>query len=93
MDDDLRKQWGETVRLLRKSLTPDGRHRPSADAPQMTQVDLARLCGVTQQTISSIEKGEQSPRDSLKVKLAIALRQDVRSVFPLPSAPIAEAVA
>lgn len=81
--DELKQQWGSTIRLLRHTLTPEGRPRPSADAPSMTQVDLARLCDVTQQTISSIEKGETAPRDSLKVRIAIALGQDVRVIFPL----------
>lgn len=49
----------------------------------MTQAQLAAACHVTQQTISSIERGETAPRDNLKVRLATALHQDVRQLFPL----------
>jgi putative transcriptional regulator len=65
--------WGDNVRSRRKQLA-------------LTQRQLARACGVTQQTISSIETGEQMPRDRLKVRLAEALEQDVTELFPLTRA-------
>ncbi len=68
--NEVHRLWGDNVERGRKLLG-------------MTQVQLAADCQVTQQTISSIERGETAPRDNLKVRLAMALHQDVRSLFPL----------
>lgn len=62
--------WGQNVER--------GRH-----VLGMTQSALAEACDVTQQTISSIERGEYAPRDRLKVRIATALHQDVHQLFPL----------
>jgi DNA-binding XRE family transcriptional regulator len=62
---------------------PDRTPRPDDHAPQMTQADLAQRVGVTQQTISGIEKGAAGPGDALKVRIASALSADVWDVFPL----------
>lgn len=66
----MRRVWGSNVRRGRETLG-------------LSQAQLAHECQVTQQTISGIERGDTSPRDSLKVRLAQALRQDVRQLFPL----------
>lgn len=68
--EELKRLWGQNVQHGRKAL-------------DMSQVDLAEACHVTQQTISSIERGEYAPRDDLKVRIATALHQDVRQLFPL----------
>lgn len=62
--------WGGNVERGRKILG-------------MTQAQLAEACQVTQQTISSIERGDTAPRDLLKIRIATALSQDVRQLFPL----------
>lgn len=80
---ETKQEWGRNVKLFRQTLGADGKLRPSADVPAMSQADLARLCNVTQQTISAIEKGTTAPRDSLKVTIATVLGQDVRVLFPL----------
>lgn len=49
----------------------------------LTQVQLATIVGVSQPTIAKWENGRVLPRDLHKVRLAQALRQDVRSLFPL----------
>ena len=70
MSEDFRVRWGNNVELGRNAL-------------QLTQVQLADLCGVTQQTISGIERGEQTPRDGLKLRLAEVLHQETHVLFPL----------
>lgn len=68
--DEYKRMWGRNVRHGRQALG-------------MSQKRLADLCDITQQSISSIEKGETSPRDHTKVRLAEALHQDVHQLFPL----------
>ena len=68
--EELKRIWGRNVEDGRKALG-------------LTQVQLARTCDVTQQTISSIERGEYAPRDDLKITLATVLHQDVHRLFPL----------
>lgn len=68
--NEVHRLWGHNVEYGRKLLG-------------LTQAQLAEACGVTQQTISSIEQGHTAPRDNLKVRLATALSQDVRQLFPL----------
>lgn len=67
---DLKRQWGRNVAIGRKALGK-------------SQVWLAEQCDVTQQTISSIERGEYAPRDRLKLRLAEVLHQDAYQLFPL----------
>ena len=47
----------------------------------MTQENLARLCGVTRQTIIAIEKGNYSPSVLLALKLARNLNCSVEELF------------
>jgi putative transcriptional regulator len=47
----------------------------------MTQAELARLCGVTRQTIIALEAGKYSPSLELAFKLARALGRDLDDVF------------
>lgn len=68
--DELYRQWGRNIEYGRKVL-------------DLSQDALAELCEVTQQTVSKWEAGVISPRDHHKVRLATALRQDVRQLFPL----------
>jgi putative transcriptional regulator len=48
---------------------------------EMTQAELARLCGVTRQTIIALEAGKYSPSLELAFKLARALGRDLSEVF------------
>lgn len=55
---------------------------------RLSQKDLARAVGVTQQTISAIEHGQHGPGDALKVRLVQHLGDGVvtgRDLFPLES--------
>ncbi len=68
--NELHRLWGQNVAEGRRKLG-------------LTQVQLAEQCKVTQQAISFIERGYNAPRDDLKIRLATALHQDVRHLFPL----------
>ncbi|WP_438311343.1 helix-turn-helix transcriptional regulator [Sporosarcina sp. FA9] len=46
-----------------------------------TQIELAKLVGVTRQTIGFIEKGEFSPSVTLSLKLSHALNCDINELF------------
>jgi len=47
----------------------------------MTQADLARLCGVTRQTIIALEAEKYSPSLELAFRLARALGRNLEEVF------------
>ena len=47
----------------------------------LSQEDLARLAGVTRQTISSIETGQYCPSALLAFQLALALDQPIAQLF------------
>ena len=47
----------------------------------MTQAELARLCGVTRQTIIALEAGKYSPSLELAFRLARALGRNLEEVF------------
>ncbi|HEU4778651.1 MAG TPA: helix-turn-helix transcriptional regulator [Steroidobacteraceae bacterium] len=47
----------------------------------MTQAELARLCGVTRQTIIALEAEKYSPSLDLAFRLARALGRDLEEVF------------
>lgn len=49
----------------------------------MRQEDLARLCGVTRQTIIALETGRYSPSLELAFRLAHALGARIEDVFQL----------
>ena len=48
---------------------------------EMTQAELARLCGVTRQTIIALEASKYSPSLELAFKLARALGRSLDEVF------------
>ena len=48
---------------------------------QMTQQELAQLCGVTRQTIIALEAEKYSPSLELAFKLAHALGRNLEEVF------------
>jgi putative transcriptional regulator len=48
---------------------------------EMTQKDLAKLVGVTRQTINSLEKGKYSPSLDLAFRIALAFDVPLDSVF------------
>ncbi len=68
--DELRRTWGTNVAACRR-------------ARRLTQQQLATAVGVTQQTISSIERGEHAPSDRLKVRLVQHLEEPGDVLFPL----------
>ena len=48
---------------------------------EMTQQELAKLVGVTRQTINSLEKGKYSPSLDLAFRIALAFDVPLESVF------------
>jgi putative transcriptional regulator len=54
---------------------------------EMTQVELARLCDVTRQTIISLEAGKYAPSLELAFKLARALGHPLDGVFQYAESP------
>lgn len=54
----------------------------------LSQLALARACGVSQQTISKVEHGEICPHDKLKLRLSAALDVPAASLFPWPVHPV-----
>jgi putative transcriptional regulator len=48
---------------------------------EMTQVELAALCGVTRQTIIALEAGKYAPSLELAFRLARALGRNLDEVF------------
>jgi transcriptional regulator with XRE-family HTH domain len=69
----LAESWGHSVAARRESL-------------RLSQAQLSELCEVTQQTISKIERGLMTPRDELKLRLAVCLRTTPGQLFPWPRA-------
>lgn len=51
----------------------------------LSQAELAKLCDVTQQTISKIESGSMIPLDRLKLVLAARLGTKPERLFTWPS--------
>lgn len=47
----------------------------------INQTDLGKLCGVSRQTISLIERGDYSPSVSLALKLAKICQVTVEDIF------------
>ncbi|HEX7134791.1 MAG TPA: helix-turn-helix transcriptional regulator [Iamia sp.] len=56
-------------------------------ARHLSQAELGRRAGVTQQTISKIEAGLVCPPDRLKARLAAALEVPPGDLFPWPPRP------
>jgi putative transcriptional regulator len=65
------KGWGKQVRSARK-------------AQGLTQIDLAALIGVEQNTISRIETGTIAPSDKLKLTICLALNRSLDDLFGWP---------
>ncbi|MBR6771743.1 MAG: helix-turn-helix transcriptional regulator [Lachnospiraceae bacterium] len=47
----------------------------------INQTDLGKLCGVSRQTISLIERGDYSPSVALALKLAQVCQTTVENIF------------
>ena len=50
-------------------------------AKDLSQDDLARICGVSRQTISAIEKGDYNPTINLCIKICRALDKTLDELF------------
>lgn len=70
---DLRLRWAESLRV----------HREAAG---LTQAELAKAIGSTQQRISAWEGGLTTPRDETRLRLASALGCPVYDLFSYPEA-------
>ena len=51
------------------------------EKPAMTQAELARICGVTRQTIIALEAEKYSPSLELAFRLARALGRNLEELF------------
>lgn len=51
----------------------------------MTQTSFAHHVGITQSTVSKIERGEHCPSDAMKWRIAGVLRLTVEDLFRYPS--------
>lgn len=69
--DSLAKRWGNAIAERRRALG-------------FTQVQLAELCEITQQTVSQIECGRSIPHDRLKLVLANRMGIDPNVLFAWP---------
>lgn len=72
MVQSLGEFWGRRVAERREAL-------------DLTQTQLAGLCGITQQSVSRIEAGTTIPRDSLKMTLASKLGTTPGDLFAWPT--------
>ena len=63
------------------NLVLKNRLREARSACGLSQTELARLVGVSRQTISSIEAGQFSPTAKLALTLAIALNRTFEELF------------
>lgn len=57
------------------------RMKAARAAKDMSQDDLARICGVSRQTISAIEKGDYNPTLNLCIAIAKALGKTLDELF------------
>lgn len=57
------------------------RMKAARAAKDMSQDDLARICGVSRQTISAIEKGDYNPTLNLCIAIAKALEKTLDELF------------
>lgn len=67
----LLEEWADRVRDARRSA-------------ELSQLDLARQVGVSQQTISKLEHAEIRPSDPVKLAIAVAFDVEVPELFPWP---------
>lgn len=67
--ETLYRTWGERIRAARRS------------KGDMSQADLARAVGTSQQAISQFEVGFRAPPDVLRLRIADALGVDVSDLF------------
>lgn len=74
------KSWATRVHLRRRELG-------------ITQAQLATICGVTQQALSRIERGQVVPRLRTMQSIAGGLGTSMEALFPMSSAPRPDRVA
>lgn len=68
---DLYADWGRRIETARKAVG-------------LTQADLSAALGVSQQLVSSWERGLTAPRDEVRPSLARLLEVSVYELFPFP---------
>jgi len=49
----------------------------------MTQEDLAKLVGVTRQTVIAVEKGSYTPSLLLAMKIALVFKKKIEDIFKI----------
>ncbi|MQA85380.1 MAG: helix-turn-helix domain-containing protein [Streptosporangiales bacterium] len=57
---------------------------PLRKARGLTQQELARLAGVSRQTVVELERGDYNPSAALALRLAVLLGASVEELFQLP---------
>ena len=71
--------------MVRPSKVSNQIRRLRFERSEMTQAELARMVGVTRQTIIAIEQGRYSPSLEMAFQIAQALDAPLEDVFHYPS--------
>lgn len=74
--EEVLREWGRNIKAGREALG-------------LKQYELARLLDVSQASLCRWETGQNCPTDAHKLRIATALHQDVRQLFPLMRASVA----
>ena len=69
------------VDIRRKTDANEQAYEDGSVAMDLTQQDLAKLVGVSRQTISMIEAGDHNPTLNLCIDICTALRTDLNTLF------------
>lgn len=80
-----RVKLSHVARLNTQLCTWAAAYRKNAE---LTQQELARLAGVSRQTVVELEKGDYNPSVVLAMRLAVLLDAAVEELFALPGAEI-----
>lgn len=65
---EINAKWGERIKRLRKT-------------SDLTAADIAKDAGITPQYLHAIERGEYSPSDDVKIRIAKAMGVQVGEIF------------
>ena len=69
------------VDIRRRTDANEQAYEDGSVAMDLTQQDLAKLVGVSRQTISMIEAGDHNPTLNLCIDICTALRTDLNTLF------------
>ena len=81
-------QPGANIKTMSESYILKNRLKVARAEKDISQDELARLAGVTRQTIGSIESGEYCPSTRLALTIALKLGKKVEELFYLEEAHV-----